>query len=174
MPLHEQPLERDDTFQMSTFPVAENGDQTPAIAATPNEPSAEAKLVRKNRILIVDDDVRLSQLTRRILEKSGLYEIMVVNESPRAYESALHFQPSLVLLDIDMPEKDGGEVAREMGEDPTLRDVPVIFLTGLVSRSEAGQQQLESGGKSYLAKPVEPHVLLEAVGKMLTLHPSAG
>ena len=164
----------DDTFQMSIFPVAENGDQTPAIAATPNEPVAKAKLVKKKRILIVDDDVRLSQLSQRMLEKSGLYEIMVVNESSRAYHSALRFQPSLILLDINMPGKDGGEVAREMGNDPTLRDVPVIFLTGLVSRSEAGQQQLESGGKSYLAKPVERHVLLEAVGKMLALHPSAG
>ena len=124
--------------------------------------------MRKTRILIVDDDLRLLQLSRRILEKSGVYETMIVNESAEAYSSTRQFQPDLVLLDIDMPGKDGGEVARELGLDPTLRDIPIIFLTGLVSRSEAGTRQLERGGRTYLAKPVEPADLLEAVNKVLT------
>ena len=120
----------------------------------------------KTRILIVDDDPNLSRLSGMILENSGHYEVMIVNQATRALAAALQFQPALMLLDVDMPEKSGGDIAREAATDSRLHGIPVLFLTGLISRKEAGTQQLESGGMTFLAKPVEPALLLSCVADL--------
>ena len=114
----------------------------------------------KKRVLIVDDDLNISRLTGIILENSGKYEVMIVNQATRALSAALQFKPAVMLLDVDMPDKDGGDLAREAATDSRLRDIPILFLTGLVSRKEGGTRQLESGGMRFLAKPVEPSLLL--------------
>ncbi len=120
----------------------------------------------KRRVLIVDDDVNLSRLSGMILENSGKYEVMIVNESSRALPAAIQFRPDLMLLDVDMPGKDGGDLAREAEADPRLSGIPILFLTGLVSHSEAGTSPLERGGMKFLAKPVEPALLLATVGDL--------
>jgi CheY-like chemotaxis protein len=120
----------------------------------------------KRRVLIVDDDVNLSRLAGMILEHSGRYEVMIVNESVRALPAALQFQPDIMLLDVDMPGTDGGDIAREAASDLRLRDIPILFLTGLVSHGEAGTRSVESGGMEFLAKPVEPALLLATIGRL--------
>lgn len=121
----------------------------------------------KRRVLIVDDDVNLSRLAGMILENSGKYEVMMVNESARALLAAIQFQADLMLLDVDMPGMGGGDLAREAAMDPRLRDIPVLFLTGLVSHAEAGTSPMESGGMKFLAKPVEPALLLATVHQLV-------
>ncbi|MFN2475371.1 MAG: two-component system response regulator [Chthoniobacterales bacterium] len=129
--------------------TAENGDMT------------------KTRVLIVDDDVNLSRLSAMILENSGSYEVLTEKDSRRALAVARQFQPEITLLDVDMPHKDGGDLAREMKADPILRAVPVLFLTGLLSKSEAGEREIECGGMPFLAKPVMPEVLLASVSRLV-------
>jgi DNA-binding response OmpR family regulator len=123
------------------------------------------------RVLIVDDDVNLSRLSGMILENSGNYEVMIVNQSASALSAARHFKPAVMLFDVDMPGKDGGDLAREAANDSLLRDIPILFLTGLVNHKEAGDGPLECGGMKFLAKPVEPALLLAAVAGLL---PRAG
>ena len=118
------------------------------------------------RVLIVDDDVNLSRLAGMILENSGKYEVMIVNESARALPAALRFLPDVMLLDVDMPGKDGGDLAREAASDSRLRDIPILFLTGLVTHEEARTNPVESGGMKFLSKPVEPARLLAAIGHL--------
>lgn len=117
----------------------------------------------KRRVLIVDDDVNLSRLAGMILENSGKYEVMIVNESVRALSAAVQFRPDVMLLDVDMPGKDGGDLAREAANDSRLRDIPVLFLTGLVRPEEAAAGPLERGGMTFLSKPVEPALLLATI-----------
>lgn len=117
----------------------------------------------KTRVLIVDDDPNLSRLAGMILENTGQFEVMIINQATRAVAAALQFRPAIMLLDVDMPEKSGGDIAREASADARLKDIPIVFLTGLVSREEAGTKQLESGGMKFLAKPVEPALLLACV-----------
>lgn len=121
----------------------------------------------KTRVLIVDDDVNLSRLSAMILENSGSYEVLTEKDSRRGLAVARQFRPEIMLLDVDMPHKDGGDLAREMKSDPVLRDVPVLFLTGLLSKSEAGEREIECGGMPFLAKPVMPEVLLASVRKLV-------
>jgi CheY-like chemotaxis protein len=121
----------------------------------------------KTRVLIVDDDRNLSRLAGMILEGAGAYEVMIVNQSTRALQAALQFQPHVMLLDVDMPDKGGGDIAGEAAADPRLRDIPILFLTGVVSREEAATRQLESGGVKFLAKPIEPSLLLASVADLV-------
>jgi DNA-binding response OmpR family regulator len=121
----------------------------------------------KKRVLIVDDDRNLSRLAGVILEGAGTYEVMIVNESTRALKAALRFKPHMMLLDVDMPDKSGGDIAREAVADVRLRDIPILFLTGVLSREEAGTQQLESGGMKFLSKPIDPSLLLASVAELI-------
>lgn len=121
----------------------------------------------KARILIVDDEPKLSDLVRLFLEKTQRYEVCVQNRSSRALETARMFKPDMILLDIDMPGKDGGEVAREIQADPVLRHKPILFFTSLVSAAEAGQHEIVKGGMRFLAKPVNPSVLIKVVERVL-------
>jgi CheY-like chemotaxis protein len=131
--------------------------------------------MNKLKILVVDDDPKLSRLVKTILEKTGLYEVQEENRSSIALATARAFSPDMVLLDVDMPGKDGGDVARELQGDPILRAKPVLFFTSLISHSEAGKHEVERGGMRFLAKPVDPAVLIETVGRILRQEPvSAG
>jgi CheY-like chemotaxis protein len=97
--------------------------------AYPHAPPSEAGM-SKRRVLIVDDDVNLARLGSMILGNSGQYEVMIVNESVRALAAALQFRPDVMLLDVDMPEKDGGDLTREAANDSRLRNIPILFFPG--------------------------------------------
>ena len=120
----------------------------------------------KTRVLIVDDDVNLSRLSAMILENSGAYEVVTEKDSRRALTVARQLKPEIILLDVDMPHKDGGEISREIKDDVALRNVPILFLTGLLSKSEAGEREVECGGMPFLAKPVMPEILLASVARL--------
>ena len=117
----------------------------------------------KKKILVVDDEVRIAQMIRRNLEAEGAYEVVIETDSTRALAVARKFEPDLVLMDVMMPEMDGGEVAALLSEDPKLHHVPVIFLTAIVTREETGGSSSEIGGRVFLAKPVRTEELVEAI-----------
>lgn len=121
----------------------------------------------KRRVLVVDDDVNLSRLAGMILENSGKYEVMIVNQSARALAVALQFHAEVMLLDVDMPGLSGGDLAREAAMDSRLRDIPILFLTGLIGREETLDGPIESGGRQFLAKPVDPVQLLASVDALI-------
>ena len=118
----------------------------------------------KPKILIVDDDARLSTLMATILERAG-YETRQENRSFAALSTAQKFQPDLILLDLNMPGKDGGTVAAEIRMEKPLSQTPIIFVTSLIGKSEAGI----CGGDRFLSKPIEPAVLLAAVKQTVSM-----
>jgi len=121
----------------------------------------------KSRILVVDDEPNLSALVRFFLEKTRRYEVRVENRSAHALTAAREFRPDMIVLDVDMPGKDGGEVSRDVQADPVLRGVPILFLTSLISPEEGGQRETIRGGMRFLSKPVNPKVLVETVDRVL-------
>jgi DNA-binding response OmpR family regulator len=127
--------------------------------------------MNKHKILVVDDDPKLSHLVKTILEKTTLYEVQEENRSSAALATAKAFGPDMILLDVDMPGKDGGEVARELQSDVVLRRKPLLFFTSLISHREAGKREVERGGMLFLAKPVDPAVLTETVARLLRQEP---
>jgi CheY-like chemotaxis protein len=119
------------------------------------------------RILVIDDEPLLSTLIQHYLTQLGGYEVLSENLPAHALKSARFFNPDMILLDVNMPGKDGGQVAREFRADPALSQVPILFLTSLVSSAEAGKREITRGTQRFLAKPVNPEVLLNVVERML-------
>lgn len=119
------------------------------------------------RILAVDNDRNTTRLIKILLEKRGNYCVLPENDPARAHQTARDFRPDVILLDIVMPEIDGGEVAARIGNDPDLRQTPIIFLTALVTRAEANNG-LEIDGHSFLAKPINISELVNAIEQHFT------
>jgi len=114
------------------------------------------------RILIVDNDADTTHLVKVLLERTGHYLVLEENDATKAYRSARSFGPDLILLDVVMPETDGGEVAEENEADHELQNTPIIFLTALVTRAET-KSGLSIQGHPFLAKPVSIPELINAI-----------
>jgi two-component system, OmpR family, response regulator len=125
------------------------------------------RLVEKKRILVVDDEPAVTRVIVEFLVRTGYYEVRALNEPERAIEVARDFRPDLLVLDIIMPGMDGGELLAAMREVPVLRDLPAIFLTGLVSESEVGPGGFEVGGQPVVAKPVRAQAFRSLVAERL-------
>ena len=115
------------------------------------------------RILVVDDEPSVTRNLKLNLETSGGYEVFTENDSGNALTSARTFRPDLILLDVMMPGLDGGDVASKLRADPWLRDIPIIFLTALVSNKETDGHEMLSGANTFLAKPVDIGELKQSV-----------
>jgi len=118
---------------------------------------------RKAKILIVDDEAGFTKLTKMTLSD---YEICEENNSAKALETARQFRPDLILLDVVMPDFDGGDLAAQFREDPVLKGVPIVFLTAIVSEKETEKRRL-FGGYPFIAKPVTPENLIENIERFL-------
>src|SRR6266536_1433054 len=124
---------------------------------------------RKRRILIVDNDRDSTHLVKILLERSGRYLVLEENDPTKAHQSAQNFRPDLILLDIVMPETDGGEVAAQIQADPELQKTPIIFLTALVTKAET-KTGLRIQGHPFLAKPINIPELINAIEENLPAH----
>lgn len=130
-------------------------------------PVEEAK--EKPRILIIDDNRDFTYSAKLGLERTGLYSVWEENEPARAHQTAQRVLPDLILLDIAMPETDGGEVAARIESDPILHRTPVVFLTALVTKAEA-RSGLQIQGHPFLAKPISIPELVAAIERYLPAH----
>jgi CheY-like chemotaxis protein len=119
----------------------------------------------KKRILVVDDEAIVTRTLKMYLEGTGSYEVRTENQGTRALAAAKEFKPNLVLLDLVMPDTDGATVAAEITEDAELQGTPIVFLTALVSQKEVGPLGRDIGGHPFLAKPVDPEKVVEAIEK---------
>ena len=126
----------------------------------------------KPRILIVDDNPRFSHSARLILQESGQYVVCEENDAASAVETARSFRPNLILLDLVMPQLDGAEVAAQVESDWALLGVPIVFVTGLVTRDEARNGQRIDGHR-VVSKPVSSFDLLGAVEESLPCRAAA-
>lgn len=119
----------------------------------------------KKKVLIVDDEESFTRLLKMNLEQDAGYEVRSVNRARMAHEAALAFQPDIILLDVMMPDGDGGVLAAELEKDKRLRGVPVSFLTAAVRRTELGAAAGMIGGRCFVAKPARLHDLVEHIEK---------
>lgn len=115
----------------------------------------------KTTIQIIDDNVALTTLLAKTLAKFG-FEPVVENNPLLAINTARHYNPDLILLDVMMPEKDGGRVLADLRADLSLRYIPVVLLTGIAREAQA---LAETGGirSIILSKPVQLKELLNTI-----------
>jgi len=128
--------------------------------------SVRSSVKEKRRILIVDNDRDSTRLVKILLERTGRYLVLEENDATRTHQSALNFRPDLILLDVMMPETDGGEVAAQIQADPELQRTPIIFLTALVTKAET-KAGLRIQGHPFLAKPISIPELINGIEENL-------
>ncbi|MEM7147965.1 MAG: response regulator [Verrucomicrobiota bacterium] len=126
----------------------------------------------KQRILLVDDEEGFTSLMKIQLEASERYEVRVVNESPRAIGEAKDFRPDVILLDVVMPDMDGGDVSTLLKQDESLKDIPVIFVTALSAADyeedeESASEEARAGQRIVLSKPLRTEKVLRVLDRLL-------
>ncbi len=114
------------------------------------------------KILIVEDEFRIARLVRLYLEEAG-FEAAIVDNGAQALAAFRHERPDLVILDLNLPGKDGLDVCREMRRES---DVPIIMLT---ARTEEADRLigLELGADDYIVKPFSPREVVARVRAVL-------
>jgi len=127
----------------------------------------------QNSILIIDDDVQLVDTVKTLLESVG-YEVSYAYQSERGMELAREIKPDLILLDVMFagpPGPDGIELSRRLHQDPVLKDIPVIILSGIKKVLDMpikiGPDETWMPVKAFLEKPVKPDKLLSEIEKIL-------
>ena len=118
------------------------------------------------KILVIDDDKDLSALMKPIFEKAG-YAVVFSNNPSDGIDAAKAEKPDLILMDVMLPGINGAEAVKILSSERIIRDIPVIFLTALLSDSEKYEAQagIKVGTKHYeaIAKPFEIKDLLAKV-----------
>ena len=122
---------------------------------------------KRKRILVIDDEPDVTLLVRLNLQRTGRYEVQQENRASKALATARTFQPDLILLDIMMPEMDGGDVLAQIRDDANLRNVPVMFLTATVLPEELKSKGGTIGGLPCIAKPFQTEVLVSRIDSIL-------
>lgn len=119
------------------------------------------------RIMIVDDEIGFTELVKLNLEQTGRFEVCVVNQPLETVATAQAFKPQLILLDVMLPNKSGGELLAELEVDAQLKGVPVLFLTASTMSQLARAQQAAVQGRPVIAKPVTPPELIRRIDEVL-------
>jgi CheY-like chemotaxis protein len=107
----------------------------------------------QQNILIADDELDIQMLLSLFFERQG-YQIVRVRDGYEAIDAARAYTPDLLLLDVQMPRKNGIEVVRELRADPRFVDTPMIAITAYV-RDYPVKDLLQLGFTNVIFKPFE-------------------
>lgn len=114
------------------------------------------------KVLVVDDDPDITELLQYNLEKEG-YEVTTAENGKEALETAVKFNPDIILMDVMMPVMDGITACRQLREKPEFRETYILFLT---ARSEEFSEiaAFEAGADDFITKPIKPRALISRLG----------
>jgi len=110
------------------------------------------------RILYVEDDPDIQQITIMVLETISGFTLAACSSGAEAVSRVLDFRPDLILLDVMMPGMDGPETLRELRKIPEFVDTPAVFMTAKVQPQEV-REYLSMGALAVIAKPFDPMAL---------------
>lgn len=117
---------------------------------------------RKFKILVADDVMDNVTLLARYLDYEG-YDQVVARDGLEALNKARAEMPDLILLDVNMPNKDGFTVLEEIREDPAIAHIPIIILTAARLNPSDVQSGLNLGADDYVTKPFDRHELMARI-----------
>jgi two-component system NtrC family sensor kinase len=131
-------------------------------ASAPEDPSLP-------NVLIVDDVEANLHAMEALLENMGC-NLVFAQSGNEALRHLLKRRFAVLLLDVQMPEMDGYEVAHHARQDPSTRDVPIVFLTATTNTEQNVLRGYGAGAVDYLFKPIDPTILKGKIRVFLELH----
>ena len=123
---------------------------------------------RKNVVLLIDDEEHFCYFVKANLEQTGRFVVLVAQDGLRGIRLAQVNKPDLILLDINMPLMDGPATAERILETENLRDIPLVFLSALVTKREVAARGGRIAGRQFIAKPVTADQLIGAINYVLS------
>lgn len=124
------------------------------------------------RILVADDEPECIDFVRDALAEMP-HEVIAADDGEAALAAAREHRPDLIILDVQMPKRDGFGVFAELKQDENLCDIPVIMLTAIVERTgvdlsaEDMDQYTGHQPDAFVDKPIEPIILRQTVTRLL-------
>ena len=118
-----------------------------------------------NKILVVDDDPYILMSLEFLMKKEG-YEVKVARNGTEALEIIHREIPSLILLDIMMPDVDGYAICKEVKGSKKLKDIRIVFLSAKSKESDI-QKGYDLGASLYITKPFSTRDLMKKVKELL-------
>jgi len=115
---------------------------------------------KKNLVIMVDDNPANLRIGKNILTNS--FTVATAPSSEKLFSLLKNNNPSIILLDVDMPGMNGYETIKILKADPKTRDIPVIFLTS-IGESDSELEGLTLGAIDYISKPIQPSLLLKRI-----------
>ncbi len=116
------------------------------------------------KILIVDDDVTITELMKALMTMEG-HQPTTVNDSTKAIDVASAVIPDLITLDLMMPGLTGFELCEMMHQDPRFADIPIMVVSAR-DDPESKTKALEAGASDYLTKPFGVDDLIQKVNEL--------
>ena len=121
----------------------------------------------KKKILVVDDEIAITKLLKLVLERTAKFEVYAENQGSRAMKTASEVKPDLILLDVNLSDENGGELSERFSKDASLKQIPIIFLTGAISPTEVESGMGTLAGRPVVAKPINMEKLVAMMEKYL-------
>jgi DNA-binding response OmpR family regulator len=116
----------------------------------------------KKSILIVDDEKGILDSLSGLLRRNG-YGVNVADTGKEGLALAKKENPGLIILDLMLPDIDGTDVAVELMHDPVTRNIPIIFLTGVLTKDEQQESGEMIANRCIIAKPCKSEEILALV-----------
>ena len=113
------------------------------------------------KILIVDDSIGMVRMIQSVLEKEG-YKAIGISDPSQIERTIDSEGPSLILLDVVMPERNGFQVCRALKNSQTYKSIPIILVTGKSTASDRYWAE-QQGANGYIVKPFDPADLMREV-----------
>jgi DNA-binding response OmpR family regulator len=119
------------------------------------------------KVLIVDDDEKELELYHDILLSEG-FNVLTANNGDDGIKAAIDNTPDLILLDVMMPKKNGGKVSEELLGNNKTKDIPVIYLTSIITEEEVKSQHGVVSGRYIISKSSSREELMKRISKVLS------
>ena len=114
----------------------------------------------KTKLLLVDDNAPYLRMVSLNLKNLG-FEVLTTSNPREAHRLAREFGPDVLLLDVVMPQQDGGDLYNVLRADPAFKHTPILFVTA------ASTTVAQHNGMTFIPKPVKMEILLAEIQKAL-------
>ncbi len=119
--------------------------------------------MREKKILVIDDEEGFCEFVKHCLERTGRFDVSVATDGASGLSRAETEKPELILLDIRMPKMNGAQVADRLIRGEGTRDIPIAFITGLLTDDEVKKRNGYIHGFPFITKPVTKDELIAQI-----------
>ncbi|HEX6069126.1 MAG TPA: ATP-binding protein [Longimicrobiaceae bacterium] len=148
LPISEKPVIADPAAEETAPPLAEEVSQT------------------THTVLFIEDNLANVRLLERLFQRRPWLRLLTAMQGSLGIQLARERRPDLILLDLNLPDVPGDVVLRNIRQDPDLREIPVVMISGDAIPSQV-QRLLDLGARAYITKPFDLQELLRVVDEMV-------